>query len=232
VNILIPAAGEGQRFKDAGYEDPKPLIQVAGRPMLGHVVHNLRPFRPHRFVIVSQIPDDRLRLVPWIHYGDLTIHTDPTGGALETILKARDVIQEGPLLVANCDQLVGFDVNNFLASAQHDGTFVTFKSSKEHHSYVLVENGVIRSIVEKMAVSYDAIAGVYYFADGLAFLNAAEEVVRKDYRVLGEYYVSTAIYLMIERGYRFTTYDAPVAILGTPEEMQLFEMAVKVAKGI
>ncbi|MCG8652817.1 MAG: NTP transferase domain-containing protein, partial [Pirellulales bacterium] len=54
LNIIIPMAGRGSRFQQAGYRDPKPLIPVYGIPMIQVVINNIRPQRPHRFVFICQ----------------------------------------------------------------------------------------------------------------------------------------------------------------------------------
>ena len=54
LNIVVPMAGRGQRFVDAGYRVPKPLIPVHGVPMIRLVIANLMPRRPHRFIFICQ----------------------------------------------------------------------------------------------------------------------------------------------------------------------------------
>lgn len=212
LHIVIPAAGEGRRFAEAGYQMPKPQVPVAGVPMIDRVVGNLRPADGDcRVTVIGR--DD----------------VGATGGAVETIL-AGGGIGSGPLLLANCDQLVGVTVDQ-LGRPDLDGCLVTFWSAKPHHSYVLTHAGLVTGIVEKQVVSTRAVAGVYWFADGLEFVAACEKVVADDERVAGETYVSSAVARMLADGARIGYVDAPVAILGTPEELQLFEMAVQVARG-
>ena len=54
LNIVIPMAGRGSRFADAGYADPKPLIPVHGVPMIRLVIGNIRPSCAHRFIFICQ----------------------------------------------------------------------------------------------------------------------------------------------------------------------------------
>jgi dTDP-glucose pyrophosphorylase len=155
---------------------------------------------------------------------------DPTGGAVDTLVKAEKHI-EGELIIGNCDQLVAFDVNDFVEFGRgYDGCFVTFKSNKDHHSYVKKKYGIIKQIKEKEVISNEAVTGVYYFKNPSNFFAAAHKVVDDNILVRGEFYVSSVIDRMIEEGYRFSTYEAPSAMLGTPEELQLFEAAVEVGK--
>lgn len=232
TTVVIPAAGRGQRFADAGYGVPKVLIPVAGRPMIERVIDNLSPTTEHQTIVVARKGHNLARgvspdVAEFVHLGK------ETGGAIETILKARHFITEEPLLIGNCDQLADFEVDDFINSAYgRDGSLVTFKSNKPHHSYVKTVGKTIVSIQEKKVISNEAVTGIYYFKRGLDFVEAGEKVIAEDKRVKGEFYVSSAIDQMIRDGKLLTTFTAPTAILGTPEELQLFEMAVKVGKSL
>jgi NDP-sugar pyrophosphorylase family protein len=229
INIIIPAAGSGQRFVDAGYDKPKPLIEVAGLPMLEQVIRNIIPKSPSKFIIIHRLDADT-----WENDVHVWLKLDkPTRGALDTLMYAIKYVPESEgLLLANCDQLVDFDVDDFIKSAKDkDGALVTFKSNKPHHSYVKTnDKGIITSIVEKEVISNQAVTGVYYFKHAADFFIAAEQVIASDLRTKGEFYVSSAIDLMVKDGYKLGIYEAPSAMLGTPEELQLFEAALKVAK--
>jgi dTDP-glucose pyrophosphorylase len=222
IHVVIPAAGEGSRFAAAGYKEPKPLIPVLGKPMIQRVIDNIRPggLALSRVTVLSQVP------LPFIE-ADVKV-IGPTRGAVETILQA-DIRDGERLLVANCDQLVSTD---WAVHGSADGAIATFRSSKPHHSYVHTRDGIIDSIVEKRVISELAVAGVYSFSDGGWFRAAAAKVLADDRRVLNEFYVSTVISEMITQGAKLRTFDADVAILGTPEELQLFEAAARVARSL
>lgn len=229
LTVLIPCAGNGSRFAQAGYILPKPLVDVAGKPMLRRVMDNLAPTCDHRFVIVSRLGSPVRKC---LGRGDVAVHLrQPTDGAVATILMARDYLM-GPLLLANCDQLGDFHADDLIAAADGaDGAIVTFPSGKDHHSYVRTDaSGTITEIAEKRVISNQAVTGVYYFHDGAAFAAHADAVVRGNIRWGGEFYVSTVIERMVEAGIRVRTLDAASAMLGTPEELQLFELAVKVGR--
>lgn len=226
VKIVIPAAGGGQRFKDAGYKEPKPMINVCGRPMIDRVLDNLRPSPSTDYMVITRSEDK----VGIFSEHNLTLNK-PTDGAVDTILKAEGWVGNSPIILANCDQLVDFNVLDFIDKSAEDGSFVTFHSNKPHHSYVGVERdrGIVNRIVEKEVISQKAVTGVYFFKNGRKFMRAARAVMQLGIKVKGEFYTSSVIAAMIEDGDEFNTYDAPTAILGTPEELQLFENAVKVA---
>lgn len=224
MTIVIPMAGDGQRFKDAGYDLPKPLIDVCGKPMIQRVLENLP--QAQQTVLVTRkehnIPDK---------YGTLIELEEKTQGAVETILKARDYITDGPLMIANCDQLVWpkFQVPAF-------GNIIsTFPATSSAHSYIEVDDfGAVTNIVEKpdFPPSNEAVAGVYYFESGTEFLSAADSVIDRGETDKGEFYVSTVIKEMINRSISFFRYFEIAAMIGTPAELQHFQMAYRLAKEV
>jgi NDP-sugar pyrophosphorylase family protein len=223
ITIVIPAAGEGSRFRQAGYTEPKPLIPVCGVPMIHRVLENVTP-KEHDFDTIVVARQD-------LGFGKrMCLLEHPTAGALQTILAAH--VRDGGLLIANCDQLCDFDPDDFVeAGSAFDGAVVTFPSSHPHHSYVEADAaGIITRIVEKEVISGQAVTGVYFFREARDFLDAARDIVQRGIRTNGEFYVSLAIDAMIHQGKQLLAWPADTAILGTPDELQLFEMAVRVAK--
>lgn len=237
MKIIIPAAGDGTRFADAGYEEPKPLIDVLGKPMVIRVADNVVPrdeegdhFDEDELIIITQ-EKHHVDLKDYWGNGRVLAIDQPTEGAVCTILVAEPFLKDDqPIIIANCDQLVDFDVNDFIAT-DLDGRIVTFPSNKDHHSYVLLDdNGIITDIKEKEVISNHAVTGVYFFKSSAAFIRAAKTVIDHDRRTKGEFYVSSVIDQMIKDGLHLTAYQANSTMLGTPEELQHFLVAASVAK--
>lgn len=197
--IVIPAAGEGRRFREAGYEGPKHLLPLAGTPMIDRVVSNVRPLDSGRVVVADR------HLV------------GETRGAVDTVLKAG-IYPHQPLVVANCDQLI------VLPDRVPEGNVVfTFRSGSPAHSYVITDpEDRITEIREKVVISNRAVSGVYKFDRAEPFLEACEQVVDSED---GELYISSALKRMIAAGITLVACDVPTAILGTPEDFQRFEVA-------
>lgn len=212
ITIVIPAAGEGKRFKDAGYTTAKPLIPVLGVSMIERVVKNVTPKGTGQILVITR------EMV------------GPTDGTLDTILYLKDRIDsDSPLLLALCDQLVDFSPEDLIKKGdQADGAIVTFSRQTPNLSYVEEIWGVITRIADKKVISDYAVAGVYYFKRAGDFMQAAERVVQRGVKENGEYVVSQAIEWMIDQGKRLLVYPADSVILGTPQELQAFEQAVKV----
>jgi NDP-sugar pyrophosphorylase family protein len=203
------------------------MIDVLGKPMIQRVIDNVNPGAKKIIVITRaehniSLPDEYLNLS--LNY--------KTEGAVATLMAAKPVFDElgdVPILIANSDQLVDFDVEDFV-DTDLDGRLVTFLSNKPHHSYVKTVGDVITEIVEKEVISNQAVTGVYYFKSSQAFFKAAHEVIRSNDKTKGEFYVSTVITKLVKGGKHLGVYEAPSTMLGTPAELQHFLVAARMAK--
>jgi NDP-sugar pyrophosphorylase family protein len=142
LNILIPMAGDGSRFFQRGYKDPKPFIKVHGSRLIDIVLDNITPkTRTAKIVLVTKLEHNATEKISGGDYTFVELETK-SGGALDTILRAVGELDlDKPLLLANCDQLIRFDVDDFIKLRPgQDGSLVTFTSCNPHHSYVTLSN--------------------------------------------------------------------------------------------
>lgn len=236
LTIVVPMAGRGSRFAEAGYTLPKPLIPVAGVPMIRLVVETIRPSRPHRFVFVCQrahllAHDLRRRLGEWAP-GCVVVPLDGvTEGAACSVLAASDHIGTGPLMIANSDQHISEPIDAYLdtlARRRLDGLMMTMRAADPKWSYASIDaDGLVTRIAEKQPISPHATVGIYNFADGGSFRAAAEAMIRKDLRVNGEFYVATVYNELIAAGARIGIHDIGpegerMHGLGTPADLAKF----------
>lgn len=239
LNIVIPMAGRGSRFQKEGYELPKPLIPVLGKPMIQVVINNLRPKRPHRFIFVclrEHLEKYSLekKLKTWAGWNAEIITVDQvTEGAACTVLLAKRFIDnEEHLMIANSDQWVDTDIDNYLDEMQKqeaDGMIMTMWANDPKWSYVrLNEKNEVVEVVEKEVVSNEATVGIYNYKHGKEFVSAAERMIAKNLRVNGEFYVAPAYNEMIADGKRIGIYNIGKEAdgmygLGIPADLKLFE---------
>jgi NDP-sugar pyrophosphorylase family protein len=138
IHILVPMGGEGKRFAERGYTFPKPLVEIASKPMVEIVVHNLTPAEPHEFIFVCRQEHlqtfalgDVLNLIAPEY--KIVVMRKPTAGALCSVLLGMEHLQhDEELLVANADQYVDISMDNFLTAARAgkwDGYIMTFPST-------------------------------------------------------------------------------------------------------
>ena len=238
LNIVIPMAGRGSRFQKEGFELPKPLIPVKGRPMIELVINNLRPKQEHRFIFLClQEHIDRYQintqLEKWAP-GCLLVTVDTvTEGAACTVLLAKQIINtDDPLMIANSDQWVDIDINSYLACMENselDGLIMTMWADDPKWSFIRFDDlGNICEVIEKEVVSHEATVGIYNFKHGKYFVRAAENMIAKNLRVNNEFYVAPAYNEMICLGSRIGYFNigkeaAGMYGLGIPEDLTLFE---------
>jgi dTDP-glucose pyrophosphorylase len=204
-------AGRGSRFVSAHFKHPKPLIPVMGRPMIEWVIDNIRPGRPHRFIFVCleehlttqpEVADTLRRICPGC---EIRTVGEVTEGAACTVLTVRDLIDnDQPLMIANSDQFVSLDIDDYLAAGDQsgvDGLIMTFWSDDPKWSFCRMrEDDSVAGVVEKEVVSNEATVGIYNFRRGSDFVRAADEMIRRDLRVNNEFYVAPAYNQLIEAG--------------------------------
>jgi len=234
LTIVIPMAGRGSRFADAGYKDPKPLIPVRGVPMIKLVIDNLRPSRPHRFVFICQREHVAAyglepRLAAWTPGCAIVQLDGVTEGAACSVLTAEAYLDDSPLMIANADQYLDVSMDDYLdATDGLDGMIMTMTASDPKWSFVAVdERGLATQLAEKVPISDEATVGVYNFAHGRDFARAAREMIARDLRVNGEFYVAPVYNMLIEQGARIGIHNIGNEAngmygLGVPADLELF----------
>src|SRR5262249_39770610 len=146
--LVVPMAGQGQRFIAAGYDQPKPFIDVDGKSMIHRVLENLNlphfetvriARNEHMAAEAGQIPrlkaaNERLQVIGI---------DGLTEGSACTILMAREHIhRDAPLLIANCDQIVDFDCHDFVEDAlsrKLDGSILVFRETERSTKWSYVK---------------------------------------------------------------------------------------------
>jgi HAD superfamily hydrolase (TIGR01509 family) len=231
LNVLIPMAGLGTRFKEAGYTFPKPLIDIKNKPMIQVVVENLNIDANFIFVVQKEHREkyNLDLMLNLISPNCKIIETDSvTEGAACTALLAKDFIDNDcPLFFANSDQFVEWDSTEFMYKMNEsdaDGGIVTFESTHPKWSFAkLDENGNVMEVAEKKPISNIATVGYYYWKQGSDFVKYAERMIEKNIRVNNEFYVCPVFNQAIEDGKKIKTFNVQgMWGLGTPEDLNTF----------
>lgn len=231
LNILIPMAGAGSRFEQAGYTFPKPLIAVNGKPMIQVVTENLNIKANYIYVVqkehrVKYNLDTLLNLItPKCKIVEVEGVTE---GAACTALLAKEYIDnDKPLFFANSDQFVEWDSNEFLYKMNEtdaDGGIVTFKATHPKWSFAKIDKaGLVTEVAEKNPISDLATVGYYYWKQGSDFVKYAEEMIEKNIRVNNEFYVCPVFNQAINDKKAIRTFNIDKMWgLGTPEDLKYF----------
>ena len=232
MNIVIPMAGNGSRFANVGYKDPKPLIPVFGKPMISWVVNNIGVDAHYIFIIRKDFEHATSFLEALAPGCSIIVIDKVTDGAARTVLLARKFIDnKNPLLIANSDQYVEFSSSDFIQSFLYDplessfsakiSTFDGLRNPK--WSYAKVIDGKVTEVKEKDPISDHATTGLYLWRNGSDFVRFADQMIEKNIRVNNEFYVAPVFNEAIES-------DLSICIspckkmwgLGVPEDLDYF----------
>ena len=232
MNVLIPMAGAGSRFTEAGYTFPKPLIEVNGKPMIQLVVENLNIDARHIFIVQKEHYETYnlkylLNLITNNNCDIIQVDSLTEGAACTTLLAKELIDNDEPLIIANSDQYVEWESNEFMYAMAADnisGGIVTFEATHPKWSFAKVdENGYISEVAEKKAISNNATVGIYYWQKGKDYVNYAEEMIEKDIRTNGEFYVCPVYNQAIEHGDKIKMFPIEKMWgLGTPEDLKRY----------
>jgi len=235
LNVVIPAAGQGSRFAKAGFPDPKPFIPVEGRMMIDLVIENMavKGAKNHTLLRKEHVVG-RDAAISSLKARGVTIHPveELTEGTACTLLLAREAIDnEDALLVANSDQYVNFDVEDFVADCIRrdlDGSILVFRDPTTDPKWSFAKldaNGLVTEVAEKRPISDLATVGVYLFRRGDEFVASAIDMIVRNDRVNNEFYTCPVYNYMIAKGARIGVYEVPQSAmhgLGTPEDLAAY----------
>jgi dTDP-glucose pyrophosphorylase len=230
MNIIIPMAGKGQRFKDVGYETPKPFIEVGGKPMVEVSVDNLNLDGFYIYVMqkahlenYGKVMDRLLKKRP----GVIVAIDEYTEGPAATCLKAKEHINNDvPLLYANSDQYLEWDSQRFIWDVEDfDGGLLMYRDRSTCGSFALMdESCYVKETREKEVISDVSSTGVYYWSRGRDFVKYAEEMIKKNHRAKnGEFYAINVYNEGIRDGQKYVVHFIKrFWRLGVPEECKQF----------
>lgn len=231
LNIVMPMAGLGSRFRDAGFIKPKPLIDVRGRPMYAWATESLPLERASRliFILLASQPEfpDLTRDIEtrYAEYGPVVLSVpELTAGQAMTVLRAREVINnDEPLLIHNADTAFDADCDwvDKAFAEKLDGALLVFSSNEKRWSFSRENTaGLVEEVREKEVISPWATTGTYWFRRGADFVRVAEARFRSGKREASEFYVGPVYNDLISNGARVKNFPiSKLYCFGTPEDL-------------
>ena len=203
MDIILPVAGLGSRLRPQTWTRPKPLVSVAGKAMLAHVIDRILPIEPDSIIFITGFLGDQIQ--SWaretLDVPVAFVEQPVMRGQTDAILQARDLAQQDALILFP-DMLFEAD---FQGLAEGDADVVMFTKVVEDPSALgvaVVEGDRITRLVEKPQelISDLAVIGIYYVKDMNALYSAIDEQMERGISLKNEYFIADAIQIMIDRG--------------------------------
>ena len=240
--IVIPMAGHGKRFRDAGISKPKFMIEVKNKTLFEWSLDSL-PVEISRKIIFVCLEEHEKEFnvskfiknimsekYPKTNY-ELVYLEKTTRGQVETVLHAKQLIySENPLIIYNIDtHFISTRLKSKILTLKNqniDGVLGCFTSDDENLSFVeLNEKGFVKRVREKEKISNLASTGLYVFSNGRQFIQAAETMIKNDILIKDEFFVSEIYNILLKSGKKFVIDIAEEFVpFGTPEDIKRFEM--------
>jgi NDP-sugar pyrophosphorylase family protein len=239
---LIPLAGRGSRFAKMGYVDPKPLIQVSGKPMIIQAANSLPNSQNHIFVTLKEHLDKYpLEETLKNEYSDakiISINEVTEGQAITCSLGLKGVDKDASLLIAATDNGMIYNHKEYeklLEDKNVDAIIFTFrhhissKNNPQMYGWVRVnEQNIATGVSVKVPISDNplndhAIVGTFWFRKVDSFNKALQNLLDKNIRVNDEYYVDSLMGELIELGLNVKVFEVDDYICwGTPDDYETF----------
>lgn len=227
----MPMGGGGTRFFNVGYESPKPLINIYGKPFFYWATMSILKYNDIADLTFVVLKDhiDRfnidVEIKKYFPYANIRVLDHILNGPTLTCLEGvKDINDDLPIMFNDCDHM--FKSSPFNNACKNrdvgkiNGALITFDSNLAQYSYVTYKDGKVNGTIEKNVASSDAICGAYLFKNRKQFESLAASYLNNcNYK---EFFVSGLYNEMIKAGMLFEVYKTDYHVsFGTPEEYEL-----------
>ena len=243
MKIIIPMSGYGERFRRVGYKIPKSLILVEGIPIINHVINMFS--EDDEFIFICNVEDlnnvdyNMREILSKCSKNSTIISIEPHKlGPVHAVLQARELINNDPFIVNYCDFTCYWDwkeFKKFVINTGCKGAIPAYKGfhphslGKTNYAYIKNNNLIVEDIQEKKPFTKNkmqefASSGTYYFSSGKEMIKAFEFIIKNNFQVNGEYYVSLAYKYFIENQMNVLVYPIQHFMQwGTPEDLKDYQ---------
>ncbi|MDA7806249.1 sugar phosphate nucleotidyltransferase [Candidatus Pelagibacter sp.] len=241
INVIIPLAGEGSRFKEKNFLKPKPLVKAFKKTLIEISIKSLKIKKANYFFVIRKYKDKKLNkeliniLKKYTSKRKIIQIKKPTSGPVSTCLKVKNIDQNKPLIIANCDQYLNWDPDlffNFVKKKKAAGSVLTYRSCNKKNSFVALKKGKISNIVEKKAISSHALIGVHYWEKTKYFFQSSKKLILelKKNRKKREPYISETYKYLLKKKMTLVPYllnKNEFFLIGTPIDYFNFKKKFK-----
>ena len=226
MKAIIPVAGEGTRMRPYTYVKPKALLHVAGKPILAHILDKFVDHGIDGVALIVGHLGDKIREYVNSNYDFSTYFVEQKErlGIAHALYLAKDFVEDEPLFIVLGDTIFETDLDSVF-QGQHSSLGIKEVEDPRRFGIVVVKDNFVQRLVEKPEKPETnlALVGMYYIKDPLLLIECIEEMIEKDMRTRGEYQLTDAFEMMINKGHKITTFGVedwfdcgkPEALLAT-----------------
>ncbi len=208
---VMPVAGSGMRLRPHTHTRPKPLLHVAGQPIIGHILDQLVPMGIERIILVVGYMGDLIvdyvrqrsdfAAVEYVEQKELL-------GLGHAIALTRPVVGDRPMLMVYGDTIFQADLAGVLQQKAAGMLGIKQVKNPSRFGVVLESGGRVAKLVEKPEtfVSDKAIVGVNAIRDSELLFGCLEQLMEQNVRTQGEFQLTDALQLMVEKGAHLGTF--------------------------
>ena len=241
INVIIPLAGEGRRFKKKDFIKPKPLIKVFKKTLIEISIKSLRLKKANFFFVIKKYQNKNFNkeliniLKKYTPRNQIIQINKTTSGPVSTCLKIKKIDKNKPLIIANCDQYLNWKPElffDFIKKENADGAVLTYKSRSKKNSFVALKKKRIIDIVEKKVISNNALIGVHYWRKTGLFFQTAKNLIfeLKKKKNKREPYISETYKYLLKKNLTLVSYSlnkGEYFLIGTPIDYYNFKYKYK-----
>lgn len=224
MKVVIPIAGKGTRLRPHTLTTPKPLLHVAGKPILGHMLDNIVKLGIKDVVLIVGYLRKQIEEYVKENYDINATYVEQKNpkGLGHAIYLTKDAVGDEPMLIVYGDTLYEGDITPYL-NITHDGAIGTVQfDDPRAYGIVELDGEKVTKLIEKPAEKKpgEVIIGVNVFRNSAGLFKAIEELMEKDIRTKNEYQLTDAMQLMVEQGATLTAFPIDRWLdCGNPETM-------------
>ncbi len=206
---VIPVAGVGSRLRPHTYTLPKVLINVAGKPMIGHILDKIIADGFDRATIIVGYMGDKIKEYVLANYSIEVnfIDQEERQGLAHAIHLAKDTITSEPYLIILGDTIFDVDLKPVM-NAEFTSIGVKYVEDPRRFGITEERNGYVTKFIEKPEhpTSNFAIVGLYWIKNPALLNDCINELFSREIRTRGEYQLTDALQLMVEKGEKVKTF--------------------------
>jgi glucose-1-phosphate thymidylyltransferase len=210
MRAIIPVAGEGSRLRPHTYTLPKVLLNVAGKPIIGHILDKIiEESFDEATIIIGSMGDKIINYITSNYKLKVDfIEQEERMGLAHSIYIAKQTIGKEPILIILGDTIFDVDLKPVLNS-QFTSIGVKYVEDPRRFGVAQVQNGVVTHLIEKPVhpTTNLALVGLYWIRNTKLLTDCVTEIVEKDIKTRGEYHLTDALQMMIDRGEKISTFN-------------------------